>query len=147
MVDMFVILLVFLLKSYSTSPVQVNPSKDLRLPQAVNAEEINEEPVMMFVSQKGIYIGEKKIVDLDQGALLKGDLDKEDEKFVKGLFEELTTQAEKTRSIASRNNTVKFDGKILMQADQGVPYELLKKIFYTSSLAGYTDLKFAVVAD
>ncbi|MEK6554759.1 MAG: biopolymer transporter ExbD, partial [Bdellovibrionota bacterium] len=32
MVDMFVIILVFLLKSYSTSPVNINPSKDLTLP-------------------------------------------------------------------------------------------------------------------
>ena len=34
MVDMFVILLVFLLKSYSTSPVQITPNKDLTLPES-----------------------------------------------------------------------------------------------------------------
>ena len=54
-------------------------------------------------------------------------------------------QAKKTRDIASLNDTVEFDGKILMQADRDLPYAILQKVMYTSMLAGYADMKLAVV--
>lgn len=144
MVDMFVILLVFLLKSFSTSPVQINPDKNLTLPEST----VSTDPVdviKMVVSKNAIFVEDKKVVDLNSGELAQEDQDKTDAQFIKKLFEELDTQAKKTRNIASVNETVEFDGKILMQADRDLPYALLQKVLYTSMLAGYADMKLAVV--
>ena len=144
MVDMFVILLVFLLKSYSTSPVQISPSKSLSLPES----SVQTDPVdviKLVVSKNGIYVEDRRIVPLTSGELSEEDKDKTDAQFIKKLFDELDVQAKKTRGIASVNETVEFDGKILMQADRDLPYAILQKVMYTSMLAGYADMKLAVV--
>lgn len=44
------------------------------------------------------------------------------------------------------NDSFEFDGKILVQADRSLPYDLLKRVMYTSMMAGYSDVKFAVVS-
>jgi biopolymer transport protein ExbD len=145
MVDMFVILLVFLLKSYSTSPVNINPNKDLRLPQSV-AEADPIDVVKIVVSKTGIFIDDKKIMDLNNGEFIPQDLDPNDDHFVTSLYKALDEQAQVTKYIAGKNEAVEFDGKILMQADKDLNYSVLQKVFYTSMLAGYSDMKLAVVA-
>lgn len=144
MVDMFVILLVFLLKSFSTSPVQITPNADLTLPESTaSADPV--DVVKLVVSKNGIFVEDRKILDLEGGKLGAEDTDKTDGQFIRKLFEELDLQAKKTRSIANVNETVEFDGKILMQADRDLPYALLQKVMYTSMLAGYADMKLAVI--
>lgn len=145
MVDMFVILLVFLLKSYSTSPVNIDMSKELKLPTSTATTD-PVEVVKMVVSQNGIFIDEKKIVEFAEGKLDKKDIDPSDPNFIAALFKELDDQAKKTKDIAKLNETVSFDGRILVQADRQLPYAMLQKVMYTSMLAGYADVKLAVAA-
>lgn len=144
MVDMFVILLVFLIKSYSTSPVQINPSKDMTLPASSSLTQ-PEDVLKLKVSQSGVFVEDKKVMDLSQGSVGKGDLDPTDQMMLPQLYKALDEQAEKSRGIASVNSEIKFDGKIMLQADRSLPYSLLQKIMYTSMLAGYADLKLAVL--
>lgn len=144
MVDMFVILLVFLIKSYSTSPVQINPSKDMTLPASSSLTQ-PEDVLKLKVSQSGVFVEDKKIMDLSQGSVSKGDLDPTDQMMIPQLYKALDEQAEKSRGIASVNSEIKFDGKIMLQADRSLSYSLLQKILYTSMLAGYADLKLAVL--
>ena len=73
------------------------------------------------------------------------DVDASDTNFIRALYTELDKQATKTRSIAKVNETLEFDGKVLMQADRGVPYSMLRKVMYTSMMAGYADVKIAVL--
>ena len=144
MIDMFTILLVFLLKSYNTSSVMVNPQSGLILPQS-NAQVEPVEALKLSVSAQGIYVDEKLIVPLVNGQIDKKLTDPNDGKFIKTLFQELNQQAQKTKDIASKNESVAFDGRVIFQADRDLPYDVLKKVMYTASLAGYADFKFAVV--
>jgi biopolymer transport protein ExbD len=147
MVDMFVIILVFLLKSYSTSPVDITPGEDLKLPVSSSYEE-PENTIKMMVSQKGIFIDDKRVVEFDEaGQLTQKDMDSADSSFIPSLFKELESKAEATRSLAAINDTVTFDGKVFVLADKGLPYSMLKKVMYTSMLAGYSDVKLAVITN
>ncbi len=146
MVDMFVILLVFLLKSYSTSPVNINPSDDLRLPASTSYTD-PVDVVKMMVSSKGIFVEDQRVVEFENGTLRKADLDHNDPQFISALFKALDDQAKKTKDISDVNETVEFDGQILVQADRELPYKVLQKVMYTSMLAGYADVKLAVVSD
>lgn len=145
MVDMFIILLVFLLKSYSTSPVNVTPSAELRLPQST----ISTDPVdvlKMVVSKTAVYIEDNKVADIRNNEFEATQIDANDKEFIRPLFEELDKTAQKSKDIAKVNETVEFTGKVLMQVDRDLPYSIVKKIMYTSMLAGYYDVKFAVVS-
>ncbi len=144
MVDMFVILLVFLIKSYSTDPVQITPSNDIRLPASVS----NTSPVeilKVMVSQSGIFVEDVKVLDLVEGKFNPQDIDKSDKNYIPLLFKHLDEQAKKTHDIAQINETVQFEGKVLVQADKHLEYEMLKKVMHTSAVAGYSDIKFAVI--
>lgn len=145
MVDMFVILLVFLLKSYSTSPVNVTPSDDMKLPLSSSFTD-PLDAVKLVVSKKGIFLDDKKIAEIENLQIARKEIDNSDPNFVSALFKALDETAKHTKEIAKVNETVSFDGKLLMQADRDLPYSLLQKVMYTSMLAGYSDLKLAVVA-
>lgn len=144
MVDMFVILLVFLLKSYSTSPVNVTPSPDLTLPASSSTKDPSEI-LKLVISKSGIYVDEKRVVEMKDGMLTQADVDASDTQFIRALYTELDEQAKKSRTIASKNTELEFDGKVLMQADRTLPYDVLKKVMYTSMMAGYSDVKLAVM--
>ncbi len=144
MVDMFVILLVFLLKSFTTSPVQITPSQELTLPASTSTKD-PVDGLKMVVSQQGIYVEDLKIVTLENGSVSKTNVDKADPNFIRALFEELDKHAEKSKKISQVNEDLKFDGKIIVQADRDLSYETLKKVMYTSMLAGYADVKLAVI--
>lgn len=145
MVDMFVILLVFLLKSYSTSPVNITPNESLTLPVSSSTQP-PAEVLKLVVSKQGVFVDDKKVLDLKDGALDVKDVDASDTQFIRALYSELNEQARKSRKIASVNETVEFDGKVLMQAERSLPYDLLRKIMYTSMMAGYSEVKIAVLS-
>lgn len=144
MVDMFVILLVFLLKSYSTSPVNLTPSDDLKLPISSSTKH-PVEALKLVVSSNGIFVEDKRIVEMKDGVLANTAVDENDTQFIRALYTELDEQAKKTRTIASQNTELEFDGKVVMQAERSLPYDLLRKVMYTSMMAGYSDVKIAVM--
>jgi len=145
MVDMFIIILVFLLKSFSTSPVNITPSEHLRLPQSV----VSTDPVdvlKLVVAKNAVFVEDIKVADIENNEFSKSQIDTADKEFIRPLFEELDKKAQASKSLAKVNDTVEFDGKVMMQVDRELPYSVLKKIMYTSMLAGYYDVKFAVVS-
>jgi biopolymer transport protein ExbD len=83
---------------------------------------------------------------LKDGQVDVKDVDQNDTQFIRTLYTELDSQANKSRTIASKNSEMEFDGKVIMQADRNLPYELLKKVMYTSMMAGYSDVKIAVLS-
>ncbi len=145
MVDMFTILIVFLLKSFSTSAVTITPHKDMVLPQSsAYVEPI--EALKLVVALDGIYVDDRKVVDVSDGKISTLDLDANDKDFIRKLYEELDKHAVKSRDIAGQNEDIKFDGKIVMQADSRFDYGELKKVMYTASLAGFADMKLATLS-
>jgi len=143
MVDMFVILLVFLLKTYSTSPVNITPKQGMRIPESTATTD-PVDVVKLIVSQDAVFVEDKKVMDLNKGHVPAEAMDKNDPSFLKSLFQALDERAKLAKSISKVNDSFEFDGKVLMQADRDLPYEVLQKVMYTSMMAGYADVKLAV---
>ncbi len=146
MVDMFVILLVFLLKTYSTSPVNITPMEGMRLPESSALTE-PIDVVKLMVSESGIFVEDKKVLDLEKGRLPASVMDANDPSFLRALYDALDERAKHAKEISKVNDSFEFDGKVLMQADRSLPYEILQKVMYTSMMAGYADVKLAVVSN
>jgi biopolymer transport protein ExbD len=145
MVDMFVILLVFLLKTYSTSPVNITPKDGLRLPESTASTD-PVDVVKLVVAEDGVFVEEKKVMELQKGRIPAGAADANDPSFLRSLYEALDERAKLAKSISQVNDSFEFDGKVLMQADRELNYEVLQKIMYTSMMAGYADVKLAVAS-
>lgn len=134
MTDMFTILLVFLLQTYSTSDVQIIPENGLRLPSS--ASQANPvEAIKLSLSNDALKIDQTKIADVKNADFLPQDLEEKDTNFIKPLFEQLDKIAK-----TSDKSHVK-EGKILLQADKELPYATLRKVMYTASMAGFPQLK------
>jgi len=145
MVDMFTILIVFLLKSFSTSAVHITPHEGMKLPISSSYEN-PIEAVKLIVAYDGIYVEDKKVIPLVKGELAEDQMDTNDSDFIVSLFKELDEHAKKAQGIQEKNSEMEFDGKIVMQADERLDYDVLKKVMYTSSMAGYAEMKLATIS-
>ncbi|MNL53803.1 Biopolymer transport protein ExbD/TolR [compost metagenome] len=135
MTDMFTILLVFLLQSYSTSLVEITPENGLRLPSSASMSNPTEA-IKLSLSTEALKIDQLKVADVKNNTFSAQDLEDKDTNFIKPLFAELDKLA-KTQA----DKTYVKEGKILLQADKNLPYATLRKVMYTASMAGFPQLK------
>lgn len=140
MTDMFTILLVFLLQSYSTSDVQIEPEGKIRLPTSTS--EANPTPgVKISLSKEELKFDKTVISKLEKADFTPADLEAHDNQFIKPLFNEL----QKVNAGKNENDPKKIT-QILLQADRDLPYALVRKVFYTASMAGFPQLKMITTA-
>ena len=141
MADIFTIILVFLLKSYSTSSVALVPSAGLKLPEAKGAEE-QVQALKIEVSETAIQVDDNPVVSLANYRFGTGDL--QANSVSKSLAAALELQRKRQVLIASSNSDVKVDSKILIVADQRTPYSTLKAVLASAAVHGFTDYKLVV---
>lgn len=137
MTDMFTILLVFLLQTYSTSTVELIPEAGLRLPQS-SSNTNPVEAIKLVVSKEVVKIDKTKIASMKNADFETKDLDPNDSNFILPLFNELDKLAKDEKL---KNDPAVKEGRILLQADSGLPYSVLRKVMYTASMAGFPQLK------
>ncbi len=144
MADIFTILLVFLLKSYSTGAANITPGKDMMLPNAM-ASESAVEALKVEVSETSVQVEGKPVASLQKFLFDKTDIKENGSS--KLLGEALATERKRQVLIAQSNNDVKVDPKIVIIADQRVPYMTIKSVLASAAVNGYTDFKLAVVQE
>ena len=137
MTDMFTILLVFLLQTYSTSDVEIIPENNMRLPQSSTTTN-PVESIKLVVSKTIIKLGKEKIADMQNADFASKDIDPNDSNFILPLFNELDKIAKDEKL---KDDPAVKEGRILLQADQELPYAVLRKVMYTASMAGFPQLK------
>lgn len=138
MTDMFTILLVFLLQTFNSSELQIDPVEGVRLP-ASNTELNPVSAIKISLSQKELKMDQLHLADVRNSDIESSLLDAHDPSFIKPLFNEL----QKLNAAKDKNAAL---GRILLQADQDLPYGLLRKVMYTASQAGFPNLKLVTVA-
>lgn len=139
MTDMFTILLVFLLQTYSTSPIEIKPENNLRLPSST-VEVTPTNALQLSINSEGVIRDGKTLVKMAKGVFSKDSLDPNDSSFILPLFTELNKIAGETK-----DQEIK-EGRILLQADRELPYETIRKVLYTASMAGFPKVKLATIA-
>lgn len=145
LMDILTILLVFLLKSYSTNPVNVTQGEDMQLPDSSSLIE-PEEAVPIAITQKQVLVDDQPVADLIDGAVDPSTKrDGETGYFITPLFDALSENAEKQKRIAKHNASQEFKGLALVIADRDTKYRLLNEVLYTAGQAQFSQFKFAVI--
>jgi len=147
MVDMFVLLLIFLLMNYSTDKYIITASKNVNLPESISDMSSDSDKVVnVIVGRKGIYLEDEQIIEFQNEARLPASsIDEKDSSFLPKLFETMDQVAEKVKAENPEVTDKNFDGRVLIQADRTLPYDLIRKVMYTSMMAGFSDVRLAVV--
>lgn len=142
MADIFTILLVFLLKSYAAGVVNIAPAPGMKLPQAF-APDSQIEALKVEISQTTVQIEGRPVATLEDFRFKNEDLLSNGSSEV--LVKALEHERQRELLIAKTNTDIKIDPKIIVIADQRVPYVTVKSVLASAALNGYTDFKLAVV--
>jgi len=137
LVDMFTILLIFLLMSYSTGGQLMYMAQNVLMPESISREKL-EPAVEVAVATDKIYV--------DGEVIMEGlsDWYTGEKLLIPQLYESLKTKAMKLRKMEEKVPLFRFSGKVTVQADRAIPFRLLKKILYTADRADFPNISLAV---
>lgn len=138
MIDMFTILLVFLLKSYSADGQIMTVAQDLRLPESTS----QKKPAVMSVialTTEWLLVDGRPIERLD--VIMNDD---------KILIEPLQAELQRLRALSEGIGELSsqmqgFQGNIAIQGDKDITFDLLKRIMLTCGRVGYNNMNLAVL--
>jgi len=137
MLDMFTILIIFLLKSYSAEGIILTIPADLHLPNSTTQSA--PEPGLVVEVSQNILVVDGKVLDVDLQKV------KESEKLIiDNLYEYLMVKARQYEEISKLNPNAGFTGRLILEGDREIPFRLLKKILYTCGQAGFINQSLAV---
>ena len=141
MADIFIIILVFLLKSFSSGAVSITPSQGLELAEAFTDKE-QMAALSMEISETAIQVDSSPVTPLKNFRFVTKDLDEN------GLSNTLEVAMKRMRErqnlISKANSEVDADGKILIIADARTPYRTIKSALSSAAIHGYSDFKLVV---
>ncbi len=139
LIDMFVIIIIFLLKSFSASTeANITISPKLQLPLSSSETTINEF-VNITVTTSEILVDKKIVAHIQDGNIVG--LNPQD-LMIPALYEELEKRKEKILKIQMYNPNVQFKGEVNLISHKKIPFSLLKKVMYTAGQAGFGNFKF-----
>ena len=152
LLDILVIMLVFLLKSYNSSGVTFNYPKGIKLPTS-KSESPNNFGVAIQMSKEKIWLDDKELVDLERAErdpyYKRTVFDQSTEgRMIIPLYNELVNKKNMVKRIEkSSDNAKKFSGIANLIVDKDIRYTQLRKILFTVAEAGYKQYKFVVLGE
>lgn len=142
MIDMFIVVLIFLLMTFSAEGQILAVSRDIKLPFAERVEKLNRAPIVAISYPENDPAGGVVTLDGSEVSTARELLedDNPDWKIAK-----LTEQLEvKKHNWKMTNPDKQFPGEVIVQSDQNVDFKIIKKVMYSCGLAGYSNVHFAV---
>jgi len=137
LVDMFVIIVIFLLQNFSASGEILFISKDIHLPEANNGRELERAPVVQISMDSVMLEGEK--------IAMVSDLGRDEYWNIPALEEKLRDLKKRYEMIHQGDPASTFKGDINIQGDQQVQFKTVKRVMYSCNQAGYLNINFAAV--
>lgn len=134
LIDMFVLLVVFLIMNFSATGELVTISKEIKLPKAKQTKTLERSPIIQ-ISAATIAVEGIKVGDADE--LLKdADL----------RIPELTEKLQEMRKVEEMMNPGKpFKAQVIINCDQDVDFKLVRKVMSAAAEAGYINFNYAVL--
>jgi len=138
MMDMFTILLIFLLCSFSDRPEDIKLDKDLELPVS-NAKLDYHDNIKLVLSQNSLRLGDEVIAHLENGNIAGIDPGKLNES---KLYKELMTYKKSGKENDSESSQTE---SILFLCDRRLSFKTINSIVKTAGMAGYPNFQFGVL--
>lgn len=136
MADIFMILLVFLLKNYATSVTNIAPTAHLSLPEVTKAKGEIKETLTIEIANNTVMIDQKQAVTLNAFQFDPA------EDGPGGISPTVLKVLNQQRQLRPEPN---MDSSLLVMADQQTPYSTIKRVVASAASAGFVDLQLVVV--
>ncbi len=142
MMDMFTIILIFLLFSFSDSPETIKLGKDLELPRS-NTEASYNQAIKIVLSKTDLRVEDEVMAEVRNHKLVG----------YSSSDEELRSSALFQRLKASREKFVPGEGgapqvpHVLFLCDKSHSFKTVNQVIKTAGMAGYPNFQFAVLEE
>ena len=145
MLDIFSILLTFLLMSYSTDPVNHDLDENLELPDSVTLSNLDEVP-SVSVTKDSIFINDKEIVKLVGGKVPEKDLS---QGAIRPVFDELEKLMSMNRKVQNKvgSEIKKKNDSLTMEMDKSHDFELTRRVMLSAQQAEFIAFKLMVARE
>lgn len=143
MMDMMTIILVFLIKSFSSSTVAMTASEDIH-PPVSTTRQTPKDTIALTITPKSILVGEKHVLSLNNGQIPADALSG---RTIIPVDQALKKEVEKLKYIAARNPAAPFSHEVSVIGDRKVPYDLLLSVLYTAGQNELENYRFVVIQD
>lgn len=138
MMDMFTIILIFLLFSYSENPENVKLDKGMELPSSTAQLDYNDK-IKLIVSQKNLKLGDHVIGKLKNGEVVGLDPNHLQNSTLYKELKILRENEDKEEVDPDKKKT------ILFLCDRRLSFKTINSIMKTAGMAGYPNLQFGVL--
>ncbi len=137
MMDMFTIVLVFLLNTMSAEGNLMSSNSNLILPMSAQAKSPTEVSLTV--------VGEPTMILADNEVIVEtAKVRSQDSLIVAPLLEILSKKREEERRAEMLGVIKESTGKVVVQFDKNTEYDVVTKVMATCGFAGYNNIKFAV---
>ncbi len=145
LLDILVILLVFLIRSYGSSETNIIIPKEIVVPFSKSLDMSHQAVIVQVSNDYQIWVDEKMVADLKADG--KKAYDKTGRK-IWALYDKLVENKVAVDDLAKQSEGAKkFTGLVNLIMDKQLPYRVIKEIMYTASEAGYKEFKFVVISE
>ena len=140
MMDMFTIILIFLLFSFSDRPETLSIEKDLYLPVS-NAKVDYNDKVRLILSRNNLKLGDEIIAHVKDGKVvgLNPQKLKESE-----LYKRLSS-IRKEETDTNMGTNEKKEDTVLFLCDKRLDFSTINSVIKTAGMAGYPNFQFGVL--
>lgn len=137
LIDVFVIVLVFLMQTVSTEGNLMTSAENLVLPMSQRSKTPTEVSLTIIGDENNITVDDKVLA---QTSAVRA----QDSLLVKPILDVLTLKREEERKAELLGIIKEATGKVVVQFDKNTPYDIVTKVMATCGYAGYNNIKFAV---
>jgi biopolymer transport protein ExbD len=144
MMDMMTIILVFLLKSFSSSAATITFDQNLQVPKSSTELKV-KLALNVTVTKKVILVEGDAIAPINLGKVdptVKRD--GENGYYITPLVEILEKHSKREKKVAELTGG-KYEAQLMIIADQTTPYRLLTEVIYSCGQAGYANYRLLVL--
>ena len=142
MMDMFTIILVFLLKSFSADGSILTNADNLVLPNSESKKKPQEVNLQVAVTNDMILVDNQPIEPTEDVRKITAD---EPDQTAKKLEEKLRACYALEEQMVKSGALNAVQGKVIVQVDKNIDFDVLFKIMNTCGKVGYNNMNFAVM--
>ncbi len=140
LMDIVSIIVVYLLKSYASDPVLIQPIAEQTIPVS-RVDSPIQEGSALYVSNREIIFNEKKLVAIKDG---KVDENEVKNHLIGPLYDALAEEADKGKQMADARKTA-WAGRLILVGDQRLKYAAVVDVLFTAGKAGYIEYALCVI--
>lgn len=137
MMDILTVLLLFLLKSFVVDGEVVTPVPGVNLPESTS-EALPAPALVVAVFDDTIMMDGRVVARVSEAVAAP-------ELYIGTLGEVLAKARDQERDLARRRGQDEAVGKVAIQGDRDISFEILERVMYTCNRSGFADISLAVL--